>query len=193
MFWAWFWPVGPRFRPPFFLFFFFPPLKNLALSLTRYHGELLSCNISEKTNEPIFRKCSDWQTHWWMEGLMDGQMDDSDLIGLSPTNAECQTKYNIFQTVLRGPHSYNGLRTKLERYNTSVFLRYYATSIFEEHKICLNCTKSLLIMYYSSINTQNNEDLWCTSVSLFNFTLLSTILLFTSLNKTPLKSLKIYF
>ena len=39
-----------------------------------------------------------------MEGLMDGQMDDSDLIGLSPTNAECQTKY-IFQTVLRGPHS----------------------------------------------------------------------------------------
>ena len=87
----------------FFLFSFF--FKNLALPVTRYHDELLSCTISEKSNEPIFRKCSDWWTHWWMEGLMDRQMDDSDLIRFSPTNVECQTKSNIFQTVLRGPHS----------------------------------------------------------------------------------------
>ena len=31
------------------IFFFF--FKNLAPSVTRYHGLLLSCTISEKTNE----------------------------------------------------------------------------------------------------------------------------------------------
>ena len=36
--------------------FFF---KNLALSVTRYHGQLSSCTISEKTNGPVFRKLSD--------------------------------------------------------------------------------------------------------------------------------------
>ena len=30
--------------------------KNLALSVTRYHGQLSSCTISEKTNDPILRK-----------------------------------------------------------------------------------------------------------------------------------------
>ena len=39
--------------------FFF---KNLASSVTRYHGQLSSCTISEKTNDPILRKLSDGQT-----------------------------------------------------------------------------------------------------------------------------------
>ena len=39
--------------------FFF---KNLALSVTRYHGQLSSCTISEKTNDPILRKLSDGWT-----------------------------------------------------------------------------------------------------------------------------------
>ena len=39
--------------------FFF---KNLAASVTRYHGQLSSCTISEKTNDPILRKLSDGQT-----------------------------------------------------------------------------------------------------------------------------------
>ena len=34
------------------IFFF----KNLALSVTRYHGQLSSCSISEKTNDPILKK-----------------------------------------------------------------------------------------------------------------------------------------
>ena len=54
----------PIFRPnfgPFGLksghhFFFF---KNLALSVTRYHGQLSSCTISEKTNDPILRIVSE--------------------------------------------------------------------------------------------------------------------------------------
>ena len=46
-------------------FFFF---KNLASSVTRYHGVLRSCTISEKTNDPIFRKVSGGQ----MERQMDG-------------------------------------------------------------------------------------------------------------------------
>ena len=32
--------------------------KNLATSVTRYHGQLSWCTISEKTNDPILRKFS---------------------------------------------------------------------------------------------------------------------------------------
>ena len=39
--------------------FFF---KNLALSVTRCHGQLSTCTISEKTKDPIFRKLSDGKT-----------------------------------------------------------------------------------------------------------------------------------
>ena len=44
--------------------FFF---KYLALPVTRYHGQLISCTISEKTKDQILRKLSD--------GQMDGQTD----------------------------------------------------------------------------------------------------------------------
>ena len=54
-------PVGPEFGPPFFFF------KNLASLVTRYHGQLSSRAISEKSNDPILRKFSDGRT--------DGQMD----------------------------------------------------------------------------------------------------------------------
>ena len=40
-------------------FFFF---ENLAPSVTRYHGQLSSYTISEKTNDPILRKLSDGRT-----------------------------------------------------------------------------------------------------------------------------------
>ena len=53
------------------IFFF----KNLAYSISRYHGQLLSCTISEKTNDPILRKLSDGQIDRWMDGGMDGLMD----------------------------------------------------------------------------------------------------------------------
>ena len=42
-------PLGP-------IFFF---IKNLALSVTRYHGQLLSCKILKRTNDSILRKFSD--------------------------------------------------------------------------------------------------------------------------------------
>ena len=44
----------PNFRldfGPFGPFYF----KNLALSVTRYHGQLSSCKISEQINDPILR------------------------------------------------------------------------------------------------------------------------------------------
>ena len=50
----------PSFKPNFALnsgHHFF--LKNLALSITRYHGQLSSCTISDKTKDPILRKLSD--------------------------------------------------------------------------------------------------------------------------------------
>ena len=41
--------------------------KSMASSVTRYHGQLSSCKISEKTNDPILREFRDGQT--------DGQTD----------------------------------------------------------------------------------------------------------------------
>ena len=79
-FWAWFRSVGPKFGLPFFFFFFF---ENLASSVTRWHGQLSSWTISEKTNDPIFRKFSDGRT--------DRETDESDFIGSCPTNVERPT------------------------------------------------------------------------------------------------------
>ena len=62
-------------------FFFF---KNLAFSVTRYHSQLSSCTISEKSNDPIERKLSDGQT----DKQTDGETDESDFIGCCPTNIE---------------------------------------------------------------------------------------------------------
>ena len=62
-------PFGPNTGHNFFF-------KNLALSVTRYHGQLSSCTISENTNDPILRKFSD------------GQADERDFIGRCPTKVE---------------------------------------------------------------------------------------------------------
>ena len=70
-FWAWFRPIGPKFGLPFFL------KKNQASS---YHGQLLSCTIPEKTNDPISRKLSD---RW-----ADRHKDESGFIGSCLTNVE---------------------------------------------------------------------------------------------------------
>ena len=62
LFWVWFRPL---------VFFF----KNFTASVTKYHGQLSSCTISENTNDPILRKFSDgWtdvQIKWWADGHMD--------------------------------------------------------------------------------------------------------------------------
>ena len=63
--------MGPR------SYFF---LKNLVSSVTRIHGQLSSCTISQKTNDPILRKCSDGQT--------DRQTEESDLIEHCLTNVK---------------------------------------------------------------------------------------------------------
>ena len=52
----------PKFGPPKFV------SKNLALPVTRYHGQLLSCTISGKTNDSILKKFSDGRT----DGRTDG-------------------------------------------------------------------------------------------------------------------------
>ena len=56
-FWTWFSPVRPKFGQPKFF------LKNLALPVTKYHGQLSSCTILEKTNDPILKKFCDGQTN----------------------------------------------------------------------------------------------------------------------------------
>ena len=66
-----------------------PKKKNLAPSGIRYHGQVSSCSISEKTNNLILRKLSDrrrrpdWQTN--------RQTGKSDFIGCCPTNVERPT------------------------------------------------------------------------------------------------------
>ena len=95
---AWCWSIWPKFGLPIFfclfvcLFVCFPPppkKKNLAPSGIRYHGQVSSCSISEKTNNLILRKLSDrrrrpdWQTN--------GQTGKSDFIGCCPTNVERPT------------------------------------------------------------------------------------------------------
>ena len=51
----------------------------LASSVTRYHGQLSSCKISKKTNDPILKKFTD--------GGMDGRTD-----GRTDTQADRRTR-----------------------------------------------------------------------------------------------------
>ena len=51
---------------------FFFLVKILALSVTRCHGQLSSCTIPEKTNDPILKKLRDGQT----EGYTDEQTEE---------------------------------------------------------------------------------------------------------------------
>ena len=53
--------------------------RHLVLPLIRY-GQLSSCTISEKTNDPILRKLGGGRT--------DGQTDESDFIGRCTTNVK---------------------------------------------------------------------------------------------------------
>ena len=50
-------------------------LKNLASPVTRYHGQLSSCTISEKTNNPILRKFCDGRTDRLTDRLTDRRTD----------------------------------------------------------------------------------------------------------------------
>ena len=52
-------PFWPKFGSQFFFFF-----KNLASSVTSYYGQLTTCTVSEKTNDPILRKRSDRSALW---------------------------------------------------------------------------------------------------------------------------------
>ena len=65
----------PHFGPRNFCF------KNLTRSVTRYHGQLSSCTISEKTNDPILRKLSDGRT----DGRIDGRVISEEAARLTPS------------------------------------------------------------------------------------------------------------
>ena len=53
--------------------FFFFVFKNLAPSVTRYHGQLSSCTISETANDSILRKLSDGRTDEQADRPTDGR------------------------------------------------------------------------------------------------------------------------
>ena len=76
-----------------FLFF-----KNLATSATRCHGQLSSCTISEKNNDPILRKLSDGRTDRRTDGQRDEQKRVSNFIGYCPTKVERPILFKNYQT-----------------------------------------------------------------------------------------------
>ena len=51
-------------------------------AITRCHGQLSSCTISEKTKDPFLTKL----TEGWTDGQTDGQTGMSDFIAHCPTN-----------------------------------------------------------------------------------------------------------
>ena len=55
--------------------------KNLTRSVTRYHGQLSSCTIPEKTNDPILRKLSDGRT----DARIDGRVTSEEAARLTPS------------------------------------------------------------------------------------------------------------
>ena len=59
-------PLGPNSGRRFSFF------KNVASSATRYHGQLSSCTILEKTNDPIVRKLGDRQKPGRVDGKSHG-------------------------------------------------------------------------------------------------------------------------
>ena len=68
---------GPNSGRQFFFFFFF--FQKSGSSVTRCHSQQLSYTIiTEKSNDPIFKKFSDGR----------GQTDESDFIGRFPTNVK---------------------------------------------------------------------------------------------------------
>ena len=79
----------PTFRPEFWHFWpkigllIFPP-RNLTPSLTRYYGQLSSCTILEKTNDPILIKLSDG----WIDRGTGGK---NGFIGYCPIKVELPT------------------------------------------------------------------------------------------------------
>ena len=58
------------------------PFTDLSLSVNKYHGQLSSCSISEKTNDPILRKRSDGR----MDVETDREKEERDFIGHCPTS-----------------------------------------------------------------------------------------------------------
>ena len=60
-----------------------PKFGSSALSVTRYHGQLSPCTISE-TNDLILRKLTDRRT----DRQMDDRWTESDFIGCCQTNVE---------------------------------------------------------------------------------------------------------
>ena len=77
--------------------FFF---KNLAFSVTRYHSQLSSCTISEKSNDPIKKKLSDGrtdrQTNKPMERRTRVISQDAVRLTLSTQNDNCVNNYLYF-------------------------------------------------------------------------------------------------
>ena len=57
----------------------------MAVSVIRYHGQLSSCTVSEKTNDPSLRKRSDGRSDGRTDGMTDGR---EYLIERCPTNVE---------------------------------------------------------------------------------------------------------
>ena len=84
---AQFWRVWPKFGPPFYFF------ESMASSITRCHGQLSSCTIPEKTNNPKFRDR-------WTNGQTDRQTKNNDFIVRCPTNVERPIEKSAYLSIV---------------------------------------------------------------------------------------------
>ena len=95
-FYTWFGHVDPKRGLPIFF------LKSVASPVTRYNGQLSSCLISEKTNDPILRKVNDRWTDGWTDGRADRQEQFHRTLSKSCW-ASIKQKWNTRMTFKRNP------------------------------------------------------------------------------------------
>ena len=92
----------------------------LASSVTRYHGQLSSCTISEKTNDLILKNFSDGLTDWWTDGWTDSQTEKKDFIERFRLSRASNIN-NLHLSQVKGTSTYQNLRKSAFRQINKLF------------------------------------------------------------------------
>ena len=92
--------------------------KNLALSLLRYHGQLLSCTILEKANDSILRKLSDERT--------DRQIDRrARVISYGAVQLTSSVQYKFFSRRTTISFKFKNCRKETQKLKINIFYQFY--------------------------------------------------------------------
>ena len=148
-----------------FIYLFIYFFQKSGSSVTRYHGQLSSCTISEKINDPVLRKLSDGRT--------DEQTVESDFIGRCLTNVERLKIFREKTAILFKKSNLFG-QTLFTYHPAKQFFRYHVY-IFSSLDIwipkCVLTMKQLL-------DQGADHSLWLSSCREFNLCWTFVILIF---------------